>query len=508
MKRQFLLLASLRFVKLSLTVAILMLYARAFGIGIQMDSWVFASGVTASVGLALWGPVNEIVRSRFVRQVAEVGEESARANATSLLVFTSTVSVLLCVVLFMGAPQIVTTLFVTTELAALSLVLKLFVLMLPSIIIGQVLSLGTAYMNCYDVIYAPEFMGVATAVLNLTCVLTLTPLLGIYSLVFGYYLGAVLSLVVVLHFLKSRGFLRGMLGAGAILEDARAAILFAAPLFFSYGAGQLNGLLEKYVASLMGVGVMSSVNYASQIKSTLQAVLTSVMFSLIVPRLTHAASQREGGEFKRMFAESQRVAMIFLLLVLPFVFGTADALAAILFGKSATSVSALQEIALLIRLYIAALVPVVLYLVYGVALLAQQKGRAYAALGVAAQLLSALICVALFHVLGPTVFPIALLLSHLVAALLMLQRIDVQRRRALLAEASAFVALFAAAAVAVLLAHRALSDACNSDWMGVGLLGLAYGLVVLVVVLLFNPRKAGGKALKTSSDASGRAGSP
>ncbi|MGH7462799.1 MAG: lipid II flippase MurJ, partial [Longimicrobiales bacterium] len=390
-------------------VVVLLLYARAFGIGIQMDSWVFASGVAASVGLALWGPVNEMVRSRFVRQVAETGEDSARTSATSLLVFTSSASVLVCVALFMGAPQIVSTLYAASEPSASTLVLKLFVLMLPSIVIGQVLNLGTAYMNCYDVIYAPEFMGVATAFLNLACVLGLTQLLGIYSLVFGYYLGATLSLVVVLRFLRSRGFLRGTGGAGAILRDARAAILFAAPLFFSYGAGQLNGLLEKYLASLMGVGVMSSVNYASQIKSALQAVLTSVMFSLIVPRLTHAASQWGGGEFKRMFAESQRVAMIFVLIVLPFVFGAADAIATILFGNRMTAPSALREIALLIRLYVAALVPGVLYIVYGVALLAQQKGRAYAALGMAAQLLSALICVALFQTFGPSVFPIALL---------------------------------------------------------------------------------------------------
>lgn len=479
--RQFLLLASLRFVKLSLTVVALMLYARTFGIGLQMDSWVFASGVAASVGLALWGPVNEIVRSKFVRQVVEVGEESARSSAMSLLAFTSITSMLLCVVLLTTAPQIVSMLYAAGGTSESTLVLKLFMFMLPSIVIGQVLSLGTAYMNCCDVIYAPEFMGVAAAILNLVCVLVLTPLIGIYSLVLGYYLGAAASLVVVLRFLWSRGFLRRMAGAKVIFEEARVTIIFAAPLFFSYGAGQLNGLLEKYLASLMGVGVLSSVNYAAQIKSTLQAVLTSVMFSLIVPKLTQAASHNSGKAFKRLLGESQRVAMVFLLIVLPFVFGTADALAAILFGKGLTSASALQEIALLIRLYIVALVPVVLYLVYGVALLAQQKGRTYAVLGVAAQLLSALFCMALFQKLGPTVFPIALLLSHLVAALLMLQRIDIQNRRELLREASMFVAVLSLASTAVLVAFRALSDTLHSGLLSVSLLGLVYGLIVLMM---------------------------
>lgn len=506
MKKHFLLLASLRFVKLSLTVAVLLLYARAFGIGIQMDSWVFASGFAASVGLLLWGPVNEVVRSRFVRQVEEAGEENARSSATSLLVFTATASMLVCIFLFVSAPQIVDTLYAANENSVKSVVLTLFVLMLPSIVIGQFLSLGTAYMNCCDVIYTPELIGIAAAVLNLACVAALSPSMGIQSLVLGYYIGAATSLVVVVRFLHARGFLRRPGGLAVIVRDSRHAIVFAAPLFFSFGAGQLNVLLEKYLASVMGVGVMSSVNYASQIKSTLQAVLTSVLFSLIVARLTQAASQQGGDVFKRMLAEAQRLAMIFVLTVLPFVFGTADALAAVLFGNASTSASALQEMALLIRLYVVALMPVALYLVYGVALLAQQKGRSYAALGVAAQLLSAAISVTLFPVLGSAVFPIALLISHWVAALWMLQRVDVARRRALVVDATVFAVAMAAAAVVVLVAHRMLASVVDPGPRSLGLIALANGFAVLVMLFARNLKRLRNEKSKATANEVGRAG--
>jgi peptidoglycan biosynthesis protein MviN/MurJ (putative lipid II flippase) len=489
-KRQFLQLAALRFAKLGLTVAALLVYARTFGIGIQMDSWVFASGVAASVGVALWGPVNEIVRSRFVRQMAEVGESQARASATSLLVFSSSVSVLVCAVLLAGAPRIVDVLYAAGDPAGKALVLRLFVVMLPSIVVGQVIGLATAYMNCYDVIYTPEFLGIAAAVLNLGCVLLLTPQLGIHSLAVGYYLGAALSLAVVLRFLWARGFLRDVAALRTIIEDARGALLFAAPLFLSYGAGQLYLLLEKYLASLMGVGVMSSVNYASQIKSTLQAVLASVTFSLIVPRLTRAAAQPGGEAFARMLRDAQRMAMAFLLLVLPFLFGAADGLAALLFGTASTSPDSMHEVTLLIRLYAVALVPVVMYLVYGVALLAQQRGRAYAALGVVAQLLAAFLCLLLFRSVGAAVFPTALFVSHLVAALVMLQRIDVERRKALLAEAGGFALTLAAGGAAVLLAYRALVEAWPSGWWALAWTAAGYGSLVLVLLLVYKARAA------------------
>lgn len=485
MKTQFLLLAALRFVKLALTVASLVIYGRTFGIGLQMDAWVFATGVAASVGLALWGPVNEIVRSRFVRMAADSGEALARSAARSLLIFTTGASLVVCLVLLALAPHIVGVLYAASEPVTSSLVLTIFALMLPSIFVGQVVGLGGAYMNCYEIIYPPELMGVAAAALNVVCVLALSPHVGIYSLVWGYYLGAGASLVIVLRFLHTHGFWHRSPGASPILADTRAAFLFAAPLFLSYVAGQLNGLLEKYLASLMGVGVVSSVNYASQIKSTLQAVLTSVMFSLIVPKLTQAASQLESEGFSRMLIESQRVALLFLLAILPFVFGTADALAVLLFGKAAHAAGALQEITLLIRLYAVALVPVVLYLVYGMALLAQQKGGAYAALGVAVQVVSAALSVLLFRAMGAAIFPIALAVSALLASLLMLQRVDFCRRCRLLGDAAALFAAMVVSALTVKMGYQSLSSALDSSALGMSVLSLAYVLALGVGALLY-----------------------
>jgi putative peptidoglycan lipid II flippase len=490
--RQFILLASLRSLKLGLTVAVLLVYARLFGIGITMDAWIFASGTAAAVLMALWGPVNEIVRSRFVRQVAGHGEPHARASAASLLVFTTLASLVLCGGLALCAPWIVDTLYAAAEASrAQDLVVGLFLVMLPSVAIGQVLGLATAYMNCYDVIYAPEFMGIAASGINLACVLVLSPALGIYALAFGYYLGAAFSLAVVLRFLWKKGFFGSFGGWPAVALDARAIVTFALPLYFTFGAGQLNGVLEKYLASLMGVGVISSVNYASQIKATLQAVLTSVLFSLIVPRLTNAAAQPGAPDFRPMFRSAQRMGMAFLGVVLPFIFGTAEGLAVALFGDALSAPSGVQDMALLIRLYVVALVAVVLYLVYGVALLAQQQGRVYAALGVLAQGVSALICVLLFRSVGAAVFPLALAVSHLLAALLMLWRVDVDRRLPLFAECGLHLGGLAVACAVVLLAYRMVTGVVPATWWALLIVGLGHGLALLgafALVRLFKLR--------------------
>lgn len=489
MNKPFLLLASLRFVKLSTSVLVLILYGRVFGIGLHMDSWVFASGVIATVGLALWGPLNEVVRSRYVRQVSEAGPKAARQAATSLLAVTTTASVFVCAALYLTAPNLVAMLFASNEPTAHGLVLNLFLLMLPSIVISQVLNLGTAYMNCHGMIYTPEFMGIAAAGINFVGVLLLSPWMGMYSLPCGYYAGIIVSLLIVLRFLYVHRYLHCTHGPRAVINEFCGALMFASPLFMSYLAGQLNGLLEKYIASLMGVGVISSINYASQIKSTLQAVLTTVMFSLIVPRLTQAALQDSSKRFDVMLKELQNVALLFLLIVLPPVVGGADAIAAVLFGNASAAGGEVQEIASLIRLYAATLVPVALFLVYGVALLAQQKAYAYAVLGVAAQLLSALICVGLFRVLGAEVFPWALLLSHLAVALLMLKYVDTRHRVALLAWAFSWAAAISATAFLATQVFQSLAQFFSSKLLGAGIVTMIYITAVAAVGCIVNATK-------------------
>ena len=454
MKKQFLFLASLRFLKIAFSAGAVILYARYFGIGFEMDSWVWASGITASIGLMLWGPVNETIRSRFVRLMSESGQAVALSNARSVLLFTTAVSLLVAAVIYFGLPQIIGSLYPTSTPAQSRLLSEIILLMLPSIVIGQVLNLGIAYMNCHDIIYTPEVMGIFSSALNLLCVPLLSPRLGVYSLVVGHYLGILVSLIVVTHFLYVRKVMRGPLHPLVVWQDSKAAIIFAAPLFLSYGAGQMNGLLEKFIGSLLGVGVVSSVNYASQIKSTLQAVLASVLFSLVVPRLTQAASSSDETQFTRMLRDSQRTALICLFFLLPFVFGAAEPIALLLFGKAVSSPAALAEMSTLIRLYVAALLGVVLYLVYGVALLAQQKGKVYAVYGVGSQLASAAFTILLYKILGSSVFAYALLVSHLGAALLMLRHIESSNRRDILEDASKFFLIISLFAALIYAAHE------------------------------------------------------
>jgi peptidoglycan biosynthesis protein MviN/MurJ (putative lipid II flippase) len=416
--RQFLLLSVLRFAKLGLALVSLIVYGRVFGVGLQMDAWVFASGVVAAAGMLTWGPVNEIARSRFLQQVGRDGFEQAARDATRLLRVTALGAAALSLVLWGCGPRLVAWLYAGIDAQGAALMLQLFALLLPALVLGQMLALTSAYLNCCGVIYTPEWVGIAAGLFSLFFVVIGAAPWGVHALVAAHYAGLTISLTGSWWLLHRQGFLgacwRPLIGPGV-----RDYLHFATPLYLSYGAGQANAVLERSLATSLGPGSVSSLNYSAQIKSTLQAVITSVLFSLAVPRLTRAVVEQDGKAFWPAWRDVQGVVTLFLLGVLPPMIAGASLIVQVLFGLQRLDVAQADIMVDLIRAYLLALVPVSLYLVHGSALLARQRGRIYAAWGVITQAMSIALLLALLPQLGIRAFPVALFVSHSIAAIAM-----------------------------------------------------------------------------------------
>lgn len=484
MRREFLVLAAVRCVKLTLNVVTLVLYGRLFGVGPEMDAWILASSIVAAAGMAIWGAVNETVRSRYVHEKEDRGETEANKTAVSLIVFTTGISVLLCLVLYFCTPAVIRYFSSDNELAPTAEVTHILVLLLPSLVLVQLLNLVVSYMNCYGVVYLPEFTGIAGALLNILCTILLATELGVHAIVWGYYAGLLVSTVVILNFLIAKGFFGSFVWSAKIIQSGFSAVAFALPLFLAYLIGQANVLYEKYLAGLMGVGVISSVNYASQIRFTLQAVLSSVLFSVVVPRLTLVATQRSG-EFKKILMNSQLATFIFILAVVPFVYGASDGLAAVILGSKSEGADAVDVVARLIRLYSLALLPICLYSLYAGALLSQQKGKVYGFLGAFAQLCSMGICAFMYKKLGAEVFPVALFFSHLFVSVLMLCKIDVEGRFLIARNAFAVSTLTVLVAFFCLWLFVYFARAFESSITAVGAAGVGYVLCLAVTGCVF-----------------------
>ena len=461
----------LRFIRIAFSVVTLMLMARYFGVSVEMDVWIVTTTVLSTVTMSVWGPLNETFRAKFIFLRQQEGEERTLARVRSLLLFVILATLVVSVVMALVAGYLPRLVAPSLDGEGSRVFVLLLLMLIPSMLINELVSMGTSILNAYDVFFVPEVMGVVSALINIACIALLAPVMGIQSLVVALYLSTVLLLVIIGYFLKrhkvslwrfsgrrngsanadGRGeVLQGMSAnadgrgespspmpqvggrRGVSWDEIKPFIFFSIPFFFPYIVSQFNMLLENNRAGQLGVGVVSVLNYAAQFKTILQAVFTSVLATVMVPSLSARYADRDAAGFSGLVKDNVQLLFFFIALIIPFLVGAALPISQLFYGNSEISAQSIGEIAYLLRFYSLAVISVMLYLIFGLALLSQEKGKTYAILGVVSQVLSMALCVAFYRQMGALIFPVALIVSHLAAGIRMFVKLDITNRRTLL----------------------------------------------------------------------------
>lgn len=444
LKRTSVVLLLLRFIRIAFSVVTLMLMARYFGVSVEMDVWIVTTTVLSTVTMSVWGPLNETFRAKFIFLRQQEGEERTLARVRSLLLFVILATLVVSVVMALVAGYLPRLVAPSLDGEGSRVFVLLLLLLIPSMLINELVSMGTSILNAYDVFFVPEVMGVVSALINIACIALLAPVMGIQSLVVALYLSTVLLLVIIGYFLKRHkvplwrfsGRRNGSVNVGGrrgvSWDEIKPFIFFSIPFFFPYIVSQFNMLLEKNLAGQLGVGVVSVLNYAAQFKTILQAVFTSVLATVMVPSLSARYADRDAAGFSGLVKDNVQLLFFFIALIIPFLVGAALPISQLFYGNSEISAQSIGEIAYLLRFYSLAVISVMLYLIFGLALLSQEKGKTYAILGVVSQVLSMALCVAFYRQMGALIFPVALIVSHLAAGIRMFVKLDITNRRTLL----------------------------------------------------------------------------
>lgn len=419
MKKNTSLLFLIRIIKLLVGILNLSLTAKYFGVSLEKDVWLLAISVILFLDMAVWGPINETFRSKFVFLKGEIGEAEALQKTKSLLFFTFIISVgIVCVVSIY--PQILSKIIAPTYSGVqYDGLIRMIVIAAPIMLITQLSAIGISILNAYESFFVPEITGFITAVVNLVLLIFLAPYIGIYSLVISYYVGAVLLLVLL--FVQIRKLqISIFIGYNDIkFKDFKIFFLFALPFFFPYFFGQVSGVLEKTLVSTIGVGNVSALDYSRKFTDILTSVLTSVLFTMLVPVLSLKYIQKKPKEFVLNFMEIFQLGMLFLTFVITLFTSTSLSVVSIFFDKGMITKDTLQEISNLTIFYSWSTLAVFIYLVFGVALLSSDRSKKYAFWGVIAQIISISLNFIFIKSIGIYIFPISLLLSHFIVGVIM-----------------------------------------------------------------------------------------
>lgn len=430
-----------RFIKIALSIFILTLSAKYFGVSVDMDIWIIVTAFISTINLSLWGPINETFRAKFVFIKEQEGEESALLKTGSLLVFILIVTLILSLLLVLFSKSLIPFLASSLEGTQKEIFVSILLLMIPSFVINELTSIGTSVLNAYNVFYMPEVMGILSSVLNLFCIILLAPHIGIQSLIIAQYFSSFILVFFIFYFFKKSKIHIFKGGLAFKREHIKPFVYFALPFFFPYIIAQFNIILEKNLANSLGIGIVSIVNYAGQFKGIIQSVFSSVLVTVMVPSLANRFANRNIEDFKNILNDNIQIVFISLSFIVPFLFAAASPIANLLYNHGGIDASSIDAIVYLIRFYSFSTISVMLYLIFGLALLAQQLGKIYAIQGVVAQIITILINLFFYKRIGATVFPLSLLISHFLVSLFMFNSMNIKNKKTIEIEVGKYIIL-------------------------------------------------------------------
>lgn len=409
----------LRIFRMSMSMVTLIFSAKYFGVSMERDVWILVTTFLITICSAIWGPINETFRAKFIFIKEQEGEVNAIQKTLSLLSFIVSVTLLISLFILLFLHPITSFIVQNPTEESSHLFVSLLLLMLPTFLINELTNIGISVLNAYEIYYVPEMVGALSSLLNILIIVLLAPLIGIYSLAISQYVAIIILLSVILwkiynlHIFHWRSLFKFR------FSHISGYLLFALPFFFPYFVGQCNSMAEKWLSGMLGEGNISSLDYARQFTVVLQNVLSSILTTVMVPMLAKAYVQKNTKDFERITKENLTVCFAILGLAIPILFGAASPLCEFFFLRGKVSSEALGLITILTRMYAVAFIGVLLYLVFGCTLLASDKGKRYALWGVLTQIMVLGANIMLLPICNIYIFPISLGVAHLFAAIVM-----------------------------------------------------------------------------------------
>ncbi len=417
-----------RFLKLFISILTLSVSAKYFGVGMDREVWLLSFNFITVLNLAICGSLNETFRARFIFLRTKEGEKSALESASSLFIFTLAVlfAIIVLIEIFpLQVAKIIAPSYPASSLGYLSVMLRF---LLASMLINQATLFLSSILNTYNSFYTPEITGFFSALINLVLIVVLSNYIGIYSLVVSTYVSLILLLLVLLY--QVRRYNIRLFGGRITLSWKRVKpfVVFSLPFFLPYLIGQANGLIEKMISTVIGNNAVAIIDYSRKIPEVVISVLTSVLATIMVPVIASRFAEKNLYAVKTESKKYFQMVLLLLAVVVPLLTINSDDISNILYNKGNITSVELTKISTLIVAYSVCLISILMYLISGLILMSTGCSKQYALYGVLTQILMIVLNVLLFRRAGVYTFVFSTVISHTIAAILMLSKLPFAKR--------------------------------------------------------------------------------
>jgi len=278
------------------------LMAGEFGLGWELDAYVFAFQIPSTLFLILPGAVNAIVIPVLKGMTGDGLQPERNRLFHKLATLTALALLLLAAAGMIWAQDIIRLLAPDFSPEKRELAGELLAIMMPSVLFIGLISLATAFLNAHDEFVAPSVGPILNGLMVIASIYLLAPFLGIRGIAWGTLAGfAVFALSLVAPMLRRRYTFRWNLAIAGdpVLRGMGERFV---PILIGLLVSQLYLFMEKILAGGLGDSKLSALWLAFSMVQLPIAIFSGALAVPLFPLLSEYVKRHNLEGMKQVMA--------------------------------------------------------------------------------------------------------------------------------------------------------------------------------------------------------------
>lgn len=318
--------------------------AAVFGATSDTDAYLVAQ----TIPYLLFATVSYALTTTFIPVYSHVREESGKGAGFRFA--TTVIWAVLCVgILLVTAGEILARPLVRLvapgfDAAVADLTAYLSRIIFPMMIFQLLSGIMTGILQAEGQFAVPTAAGLAQNASIITSIVVFGPRHGIASVAVGTLVGAGLATIVMIPALRQTGF---QWTATLDLRDPslkRVATLML-PAIIGAGAGQLNTLVDRILASGLPEGSVSALNYANRLMQLVPSIIGASVVTVAYPTLAQMAARQDRKGFTEGLVDALGLLHFMLVPIAVGVFVLREPFVRVVYERGVFDAAATEETA-------------------------------------------------------------------------------------------------------------------------------------------------------------------
>lgn len=290
--------------------------AAYYGTGYVVDAYSMGTSIPNTILAGVIGAIATAYMPVFSRKMADEGEAEANKFTSQVINFEAIASAIFCVIGWIFSDEIVY-IFApgyTGETAVLTaFYLKIgFVLCL----FNSIKSTLQSYLEYKGSFIMNIALGYVQNIAIIACVI-ISDMINMPKFVIGGLLiGSLVFFTGNMVLARKKGYKYAP--DFHLSDSAKEVITLAIPVFLSTSLGQINGFIDKYLASSLPEGSVSALHYGNTLVGVITNFTFGIFITILYPRLAKAFAEHNN---ERISDISERTLNLIVVLAVPFTFG-------------------------------------------------------------------------------------------------------------------------------------------------------------------------------------------